>query len=123
MNKHIHFGYKGEHIMKMDELDKEVLLHIIELQTCVIEGKDIKTIFRKHIDEFRTQIGADIIAICAKENEQVDFKYILEEKRLFTHLLKKYFPASIIACKGIKPTNSDPETLIPRFKAFLNTSS
>ena len=78
--------------MKMDELDKEVLLHIIELQTCVIEGKDIKTIFRKHIDEFRTQIGADIIAICAKENEQVDFKYILENKRLFTHLLKKYFP-------------------------------
>lgn len=78
--------------MKMDELDKEILLHIIELQTRVIEGKDIKTIFRKHMNDFCTQIGADIIAICAKENEQVDFKYILEDKKLFSYLLKKYFP-------------------------------
>ena len=78
--------------MKMDELDKEILLHIIELQTCVIEGKDIKTIFRKHMNDFRTRIGADIIAICAKENEQVDFKYIMEDKKLFSYLLKKYFP-------------------------------
>ena len=78
--------------MKMDELDKEILLHIIELQTCVIEGKDIKTIFRKNMDDFHIQTGADTIAICAKENEQVDFRFIMEDKRLFTHLLKKHLP-------------------------------
>jgi len=77
--------------MKIDELDKKILLHIIKLQACVIGGKDIKTIFRMHMNEFRTEIGADIIAICANENEQVDFKYVIEEKRLFIHLIKKYF--------------------------------
>lgn len=78
--------------MKMDELDKEVLLHIIELQKYIIEGKDIKAIFRMHMNELRARTGTDIISICAKENEQVDFKFIIEDKRLFAHLLKKYIP-------------------------------
>ena len=36
---------------------------------------------------------------------------------------KKYFPASNIEFKGIRPTNSDPVTLAPLFWAFFDTSS
>ncbi len=60
-------------------MDQETLLHIIKLQQNVIEGKDIKAIFRKNMNTFRTDTGANIITVCAKENKQVNFKYILEE--------------------------------------------
>ena len=77
--------------MKIDELDKDILLHIINLQRCIIEGKDIKSIFHKYMGVFREEIGTDIIAICAKEAEHIDFKYILEEKRLFVQMIKEHF--------------------------------
>lgn len=80
--------------MKVFEMrieDNEILHKIIELQSCIIQGRSIKAMLHKNIDYFLEKSGADIITIYMhKEEEQVNADYILEKHRRFAHLLKKY---------------------------------
>lgn len=70
--------------------DTSTLHKIIDLQTCIIEGKSIKAILRKNIDYFLKLSGADIITVYMHEHDMVNPEYILEKEMLFSHLLKKY---------------------------------
>lgn len=70
--------------------DNEVLHKIIELQSCVIEGRNIKALLRTNIDFFLEKSGADIIVIYMHEHGKVNPEFILENGNQFKHLLKKY---------------------------------
>ena len=72
-------------------------------------------IFSFGLNGFRSSRPIDFTAILSNS-----FSETPTERLCF---LRKYFPASSIACKGINPTNSEPVTLIPLSSAFLNVSS
>ncbi len=74
----------------MEIEDTQTLHKIIELQSCIIEGRNVKAILHKNIDYFLEQSGADIITVYMHEHEMVNPEYILEKNRLLAHLLKKY---------------------------------
>lgn len=76
--------------MVMDIEDKEILHKIIDLQSCIIEGKPIKVILHKYIDYFLEQSGAHSITIYMNEHGKVKPEYILEKDRLLARLFKKY---------------------------------
>jgi len=70
--------------------DNEILHKIIEFQTCIINGKSIKSILRKNIDFFLQKSKADIITLYMHEHQMVNPEYIMAKNQLFLHLLKKY---------------------------------
>ena len=70
--------------------DNEILHKIIDFQSCIIEGRNMKTLLRANIDFFLEKSGADIITIYMHEDGNVNPEYILEKDKLFTRLLKKY---------------------------------
>ena len=70
--------------------DKELLHKIIDMQSCIINGRDIKALLHLNIDFYLEKSGADIITIYMHDDEQVNVNYILERHRLFAHLLNKY---------------------------------
>lgn len=70
--------------------DNQVLHKIIELQSCIIQGRSIKAMLHKNTDFYLEKSGADIIAVYMHKEEQVNVDYVLERHRHFTHLLKKY---------------------------------
>lgn len=74
----------------MEIEDKQILHKIIELQSCMIQGKNIKALLHKNIDFYLGKSGADIITVYMHEDAHVNVNYILERHRLFAHLLKKY---------------------------------
>ena len=74
----------------MEIEDKQILHKIIDLQACIIQGKDIKALFHKNIDFYLSKSGADIITIYLHEEEHVNVDYVIERDRLFIHLLQKY---------------------------------
>lgn len=74
----------------MDIEDKQILHKIIELQSCMIQGRKIKTLLHQNIDFYLEKSGADIITVYMHEKGQVNVDYILEKHRFFAHLLKKY---------------------------------
>ncbi len=74
----------------MEIEDSQILHKIIELQSCIIQGRNIKTILHKNIDFYLDKSGADIITVYMHKEEQVNVDYILEKHRHFAHLLKKY---------------------------------
>ena len=47
----------------MEIEDKQLLNKIIDLQSSIIEGKDIKDLLHTNIDFFHKKSGADIISI------------------------------------------------------------
>lgn len=74
----------------MEIEDTQILHKIIELQSCMIQGRDIKVLLHKNIDFYLSHSGADVITIYMHEDKYVNANYILERHRLFRHLLKKY---------------------------------
>lgn len=74
----------------MEIEDTQILHKIIELQSCIIQGRDIKALLHKNIDFYLGRSGADIITVYMHEDSHVNINYILEKNRIFAHLLKKY---------------------------------
>ncbi|HIP18926.1 MAG TPA: LuxR family transcriptional regulator [Sulfurovum sp.] len=70
--------------------DIEVLQKIIDFQSCIIEGKTVKSILHKHKAFFLEKSGADMITLYMHEHSIVNPEYILEEDREFEHLIHKY---------------------------------
>jgi len=67
------------------------LLHkIIEMQGCIIQGRDIKAILRKDKHFYLSQSKADKIVIYIHEQNSLNIEYVFEENREMLHLLKKY---------------------------------
>ncbi|MBU0720835.1 helix-turn-helix transcriptional regulator [bacterium] len=74
--------------MKIDEI---VLLNkIIDIQSCIIAGHSFKAILRKETAFFKKESGADIIAVCIANENQMGVEFILEERREFISLLRKH---------------------------------
>lgn len=74
----------------MEIEDKQILHKIIDLQSCIIQGRDIKALLHKNINFYLEKSGADIITVYIHEEEHVNIDYILERHRHFAHLFKKY---------------------------------
>jgi len=70
--------------------DTEMLYKIIESQSCIIEGGNIKSILHKNRDFFLDKSKADAITLYMHEHENVHPEYILERGREFEHLINKY---------------------------------
>ncbi|MDQ1325185.1 MAG: luxR-type protein [Campylobacterota bacterium] len=70
--------------------DQEILHKIIEIQGCIIQGRNLKTLLHKNIDFYLEKSEADIIAICVNEHQKVHIEYVIEKHRLFSHLLGRY---------------------------------
>lgn len=85
----------------MNTADNEILHNIIEIQGCVIQGRSLKALLHNNIDFYLKKSDADIITIYMNEHEKVNLEYILEEHRLFAHLVQKY----ILTKKKLNWTN------------------
>ncbi|MCK5678605.1 MAG: hypothetical protein KAH72_09055 [Flavobacteriaceae bacterium] len=70
--------------------DPEILHKIIEFQSCIIEGRNIKGLLRQNIDFFLEKSQVDIITIYMHAHGNVNPEYILSKDRKFEHILKKY---------------------------------
>jgi len=70
--------------------DSEILQKIIEFQSCIIEGKSIKSILHKHKDFFLAKSGANVLTVYMHEHGNVNPEHILAKDRTFEHLLNKY---------------------------------
>ncbi|SFZ97796.1 hypothetical protein MNB_SV-5-167 [hydrothermal vent metagenome] len=70
--------------------DNEVLQKIIEFQSCIIEGKNIKSILHKNKDFFLNKSGSNIVTVYMHEHGNVNPEHILAKDREFEHLINKY---------------------------------
>jgi len=70
--------------------DQEILQKIIKMQSCMIQGKDLKVLLHKDRKFYLDKTDSDVITICMNEHEKVRPEYILENHRLFGHLVHKY---------------------------------
>jgi len=72
-------------------IDKTTLLEkIIYIQSCIIEGHDMRAILRKDTPFFKTESRADIIIVCIENEDHVEIEYVLEENQHFLSLIRKY---------------------------------
>ncbi|MEN8304665.1 MAG: helix-turn-helix transcriptional regulator, partial [Campylobacterota bacterium] len=78
------------HTMPIQINDPDILRKMIELQSCIIEGRAVKVILHRYNDYFLEHSGADFITVYMHEQEIVNPEYILEKGKLLSHLLKKY---------------------------------
>lgn len=70
--------------------DTEILHKIIEFQSYIIEGRNIKGLLQQNIDFFLEKSQVDIITIYMHSHENVNPEYILSRDRKFEYVLKKY---------------------------------
>ena len=70
--------------------DKDILNKIIDIQSCIIQGKKLKGILHKNRHFYLDKTHADVITICMNEQDKVHPEYIMEKHRLLSHLLQKY---------------------------------
>lgn len=68
----------------------EILHKIVDLQSCIIQGRSIKAMLHKDKDFYHEKTGADIIAVYVNENEKVNLEYVVEEHRVFKDLAERY---------------------------------
>jgi len=90
-------------------IDKVALLEkIIYIQSCIIEGHNIRAILRKETPFFKTESGAEVIAVCIENEEHVEIEMVLEEKQKFLSLMRKYkiSPKSMQLNKFIEQCNA-----------------
>ncbi len=90
-------------------IDKITLLEkIIYIQSCIIEGHNIRAILRKETPFFKAESGADVIAVCMENEERVEIEMVLEEKQKFLSLMRKYrmSPRNMHLNKFIEQCNS-----------------
>ena len=74
----------------MNIQDNNILNKIINAQSCIIQGRDLKLILHQQRSFYLEKTDADVITICMNANDNVYPEYIMEEHRLFAHLLHKY---------------------------------
>lgn len=74
----------------MNIQDNDILHKIINVQSCIIQGKHLKAILHKERKFYLEKTGADVISICINDNGKVYPEYVIEEHRVFSHLLHKY---------------------------------
>lgn len=74
----------------MPTQNTETLHKIIELQSCIIQGRDIPAMLHKDRDFYCKRTQADIIAIYVNENDRLNVEYIVEEHHQFKKLVEKY---------------------------------
>ena len=74
--------------------DKDILHKIIDLQSCIIQGRDINAMLHKDKNFYKKRTQADIIAIYVNEHEKVNVEYILEDHHVFKQLIAKYLFAN-----------------------------
>jgi len=70
--------------------DNDILQKIIEFQSCIIEGKTIKSILHMNREFLLDKSDADVITLYMHEHGKVNPEYILEKGRDFEHLIHKY---------------------------------
>lgn len=70
--------------------DNEILHKIINLQSCIIGGRNINAMLHKDKKFYQDSTQANMIAVYVNENENVNLEYILEDHNVFNHLAKKY---------------------------------
>jgi len=70
--------------------DNEILQKIIEFQSCIIEGKTIKSILHMNREFLLSKSDADVITLYMHEHGKVNPEYILEKGREFEYLINKY---------------------------------
>ena len=68
----------------------QILHKIIDLQSCIINGRDINAILHKDKKFYQEMTQADIIAVYVNEHEKVNVEYIIENHHLFKDLVRKY---------------------------------
>ncbi|QOY55310.1 response regulator transcription factor [Candidatus Sulfurimonas marisnigri] len=68
----------------------ELLEKVIFIQSCVIEGRDIKAVLRKETSIFKKKSGAEVIAFCLENGKYVNIELVLEESKKFLSLIRKY---------------------------------
>jgi len=70
--------------------ETHLLKRIINIQSCIIQGRSLKALLRLNVDYFLEESGADIITIYMNEHEKIKLEYVLEKEHYLSHLLKKY---------------------------------
>jgi DNA-binding CsgD family transcriptional regulator len=68
----------------------ELLTKLIEIQSSIIQGQNIKAIMHKNQDFYLKYSGADIITICIKDLNRGCMEYIFEKEKKFENFIKKY---------------------------------
>lgn len=74
----------------MPTQNTETLRKIVELQSCIIQGRNIQAMLHKDKNFYRERTQADIIAVYVNENNKVNVEYIVEEHHEFKDLVEKY---------------------------------
>jgi len=74
--------------MSIDKM--ELLEKIIYIQSCIIEGHNMKAILRKDTSFFKEASDAEAIIVCMENEEHVEIEFVLEEDHQFLSLLRKY---------------------------------
>jgi len=70
--------------------DNEILQKIIEIQSCIIKGKKVKTLLHQNRTFYLDKSKADTIVIYMHEDGHINTEYILEAKKKFYSLIQKY---------------------------------
>ncbi|WP_372999248.1 helix-turn-helix transcriptional regulator [Sulfurimonas sp.] len=68
----------------------ELLEKIVHMQSCIIEGHDIKAVLRKDTAIFKNRSGAEAIALCFENGEHLKIELVLEESKILLSLLREY---------------------------------
>jgi len=90
-------------------IDKITLLEkIIFIQSCIIEGHDLRAILRKETPFFKIESRAEAIVVCMENEERVEIELVLEESQKFLSLMRKYkmSPRNMQLNKFIEQCNS-----------------
>ena len=70
--------------------NRQILKRIINIQSCIIQGRSLKGLLRMNMNYFLEESGADIINIYMNEHEKIKLEYILEKEKCLSHLLRKH---------------------------------
>lgn len=74
----------------MPTQNTETLRKIVELQSCIIQGRNIQAMLHKDKSFYCERTQADIIAVYVNENNKVNVEYVVEKHHQFKNLVEKY---------------------------------
>ena len=94
--------------------NSEFLKKLIEIQSCIIRGRDVKALMYKNSHLYLEHSRANIITICMNDLKSVHIEHIFEKERKFEHFLK--IKSCILSQK-----NSTCQSLISNYEhCFIN---
>jgi DNA-binding CsgD family transcriptional regulator len=92
--------------------NNDLLIKLIEIQSYIIQGKDVKALIHKNSNIYLECSGADIITICMSGVKKVDVEHVFEKEKRFKPFLKKYL---------LNKKISSYQSFIPNYqKCFIN---